>query len=278
MRSRFWLLVATGLWLVSGSAAVSAADTGSGTLTGNELIFKSSELRKLNVYNRADSDAKLGRLSDLIIGAHMGNVLYGCLSPGIMSNNVIVPWNAFLLEGDPNSRKFSLTLNKSSDDLKNAPIFDTRNPPDFSNSQWRGQVNDFYGVRTVARPTGSGELSTNQLTFRASALEGLNVISQTESDKKLGHLSDLIINAHTGQVMYGILNTGLMGKYIPVPWSVLQVRENNKKAELVLNKTTDELKNAPSFDMKSMPDFTSAEWQGSVDRFFGLHRVARPAE
>jgi len=43
-------------------------------------------------------------------------------------------------------------LNKTSDDLKNAPTIDLKHAPDFTNNQWTRSVNDFFGVRMTARP------------------------------------------------------------------------------------------------------------------------------
>jgi sporulation protein YlmC with PRC-barrel domain len=281
MRNRLWLLLVAGLLAASWSGGAWAVDqsTDAGKLTTNEMIFKSTELGKLNVFNRADTDLKLGHLSDLMIDSHKGQVLYGILDTGIGGKYVIVPWNALQLQEDTANKKSWLTLSKTSEELKGAPAFDKSEPPDFASAKWRGQVDEFFGVRTVARPTDSGQLTANDMIFRSSELEGLHVVNRADADAKLGHLSNLIINAHTGHVMYGILNTGLGGKYIPVPWSVFQLRQDtDKKSWLALNKTSDELKNAPSFDMKTMPDFTSAEWKDSVDRFFGVRTVARPTE
>ena len=250
---------------------------GAGNLTTNQMIFKSTELGKLNVYNRADTELKLGHLSDVIVDAHTGQVVYGILDTGLFGKLIVVPWNALQLQEDTANRKSWLTLNKTSDDLKNAPTFDKSNPPDFASSQWAGQVDGFFGVRTAERPTESGQATANDMFFRSNELEGSKVVSRADAEAKLGHLSNLIIDAHTGQVLYGILDTGVEGKYISVPWSAFQVRQVNNKEHpsLTLNKTSDELKNAPSFDMKTMPDFTSAAWTSSVDRFFGVHTAGR---
>jgi sporulation protein YlmC with PRC-barrel domain len=281
MHNRFWLALAALVAVVGATGGV-WADTSSRTqLSTNEMIFQSTELEGLNVFNRDKNSIKLGHLSDLIIDAHNGRVLYGILNTGVGGSYDIVPWNAFQLQED--NKKSWLTLNKTSDDLKNAPKFDKNNPPDFANADWRNKTDQFFGVQTVARPTesnASGQLTHNEMVFRSSALEKMNVFNRDDNSKKLGSLDDLIIDAHTGTVFYGILDTGIGGKHIPVPWTVLQLQEETKnhKSWLTLNKTSDDLRNAPTFDKKHRPDFTSADWKDSVDRFFGVRTAARPTE
>jgi hypothetical protein len=47
-------------------------------------------------------------------------------------------------------------LNKTENDLVNAPTFDKNNMPNFTDANWKNTVDNFFGVRTVARPTDSG--------------------------------------------------------------------------------------------------------------------------
>jgi hypothetical protein len=55
------------------------------------------------------------------------------------------------MKQDASTRNSWLTLNKSSEDLKNAPVVDKDHMPDFTDSHWRQTVDTFFGVRTVAR-------------------------------------------------------------------------------------------------------------------------------
>ena len=228
MYRRFVILLVASLWAALWSRGVLADGVSSdaGTLTTNEMIFKSTELEKLNVFNRADSDLKLGHLSSLLIDSHTRRVLYGILDTGIGGNYYIVPWNAFQLQENTNSNKSWLTLAKTSDELKTAPMFDKSKSPDFASVQWKEQVDNFFGVRTVSRPADSIKVTTNDLIFRSNDLEAMKVVNRANGETKIGHLSDLIINAHTGEVMYGILDTGLFGKYIPVPWNAFEIRQD----------------------------------------------------
>lgn len=277
MRSRFWFpLGAVAAVIVWTAGAAQAADTDKAG--AHELIFRSTVLEKLDVYNRTRTDDKLGHLSDLLIDAHSGMVLYGVLDTGIFGKYIAVPWTGLQMHEDAKSHNSLLTLNKTSDELKAAPIFDKSNPPDFASSEWRGRVDQFFGVQSSTGPQASGTLSANDLVFRSSQLEKLNTYNQADHSSKLGSLDDLIIDAHTGQVMFGVLDTGIGGKFIPVPWTVLLLnKDRDKDFWLSLNKTTEELKSAPSIDLKRLPDFNSEAWTKSVNDFFGVHMVARPA-
>ncbi len=118
----------------------------------NEMVFESSQLTRMNVFDRSDTSKKLGKLDDLIIDAHASHVLYGILDTGVGGRNVLVPWSAFQLQETTDRNKDSLTLNKTPDQLANAPAFDKKHWPDFSDSTWQRQVYDFYGVRMAERP------------------------------------------------------------------------------------------------------------------------------
>jgi hypothetical protein len=61
------------------------------------------------------------------------------------------PWIAFQLKADVNNHKSWLTLNKSSDDLKNAPTVEKNHMPDFTDATWSQTVDNYFGVRSVAK-------------------------------------------------------------------------------------------------------------------------------
>ena len=77
----------------------------------------------------------------------------GLLEPlgGFGGKLIPVPWNALQLQADAKTQKSSLTLNKTSDDLKNAPTVDKNHMSNFTDAKWAQSVNDFFGVSTVAQ-------------------------------------------------------------------------------------------------------------------------------
>lgn len=287
MLSRSWLtLVACAMMAMGTVGTVWAADDapGAGKPASNEMIVRSSNLSGMNVYNREDTNAKLGSLSNLIINAHTGQVLYGVLDTGIGGKLIPVTWNAFQLQENTQDHKASLALNKTSDQLRNAPTIEKNSVLDMTDAKWLQSVDSFFGVRTVARPVEEpsrpGQLTTNEMIFRSGDLHGMKVYNRSDETLKLGSISDLIVDAHTGQVLYGILDTGIGGRLIPGPWNAFQLKKDMKtrKSWLTLNKSSDDLKNAPTVDKDRMSTFTDAKWTQMVDSFFGVRTVTRPPE
>jgi sporulation protein YlmC with PRC-barrel domain len=270
-------------WMV-GSAWAADDPAVTGKLTASEMIFRSSDLSGMNVYNRADTTLKLGSLNNLIVNAHTGQVLFGVLNTGFGGKLIPVPWSVLQLQADAKTQKSWLTLNKTSDELKNSPTIEKNSAVDMTDAKWLQSLDTFFGVRTVARPVEEqgipGQLTTNDMILRSSALSGMKVYNRSDETLKLGSISDMIVDAHTGQVLYGILDTGFGGTLIAAPWSAFQLKGDvkNNKSSLTLNKTSDELKNAPTVDKNHMPDFTEMKWRQTVDDFFGVRTLARPLE
>jgi len=287
MLSRFCLTLAAcamaATWMV-GSAWAADDPTVAGKLTASEMIFRSSDLSGMNVYNRADTTLKLGSLNNLVVNAHTGQVLFGVLNTGFGGKLIPVPWSVLQLQTDAKTQKSSLTLNKTSDELKNSPTIEKNSAVDMTDAKWLQSLDTFFGGRTVALPVEAqgipGQLTTNDMIFRSSNLSGMKVYNRSDETLKLGSISDMIVDAHTGQVLYGILDTGFGGTLIAAPWSAFQLKGDvkNNKSWLTLNKTSDELKNAPTVDKNHMPDFTEMKWRQTVDDFFGVRTLARPPE
>ena len=287
MRHRFFLTLAAlalGTW--AGSSALAAETTASEqrSIAESKMIFESRDLTGLKVYSGQDMKKKLGSLDNLLINAHTGDVMFGVLHTGIGGSYIAVPWNVLQIHKTANKDRYWLGLNKTEDDLANAPTFNKNHWPDFAaNSPWIRSVDAFFGVRTVAKPMampGPGELSVNEMIFQSSVLSDLKVYNRNDQNKKLGSLDNLIINARTGHLWYGILDTGVGGKYIPVPWNAFQVEKAKNKNQywLTLNKTEDDLANAPAFDKNRMSELTDSAWQQTVDRFFGVRTAGRSGQ
>lgn len=122
------------------------------------------------------------------------------------------------------------------------------------------------------------QLTEQEMILRSSTLSGLTVTDP--KSMRLGKLDNLIIDAHTGQVLYGILKTRQDDKFVPVPWAAFRLFKDVKdnRYYLSLNMSRDHLASAPTVDKERMPDFTNQPWKESVDKFFGVRTAARPTE
>ena len=198
-------------------------------LTHSETILGSGRLQDLDVYDCQGN--KLGNLDNLIVDAHTSRVLCGILDTGIGGKLIPVPWKAFQLVKKDD--QFRLSLDSSEERLKKAPTYDDSNRPDFADPKWQQRVDSFFGVQSDAWPTVAEKsqdpnvLQHEEMILESSKLGDLNVYNREE--KKLGNLDNLIVDAHAGRVLYGILDTGIGGKLIPVPWNAFLVQKNRRR-------------------------------------------------
>ncbi|MCE5267468.1 MAG: PRC-barrel domain-containing protein [Planctomycetaceae bacterium] len=283
MTVRFSCILMGGVVLLALFGIALAADkpaNDAGTPTQGEIILPSSQASDLNVYEQQDTSRKLGNIDNLIVYAHTGRVLYAVLDTGVGGKKVIVPWSVFQLRtSTSDSSKHFLVLNKTSHDLKSAPTFRANRLAVFTDSHWVGTIDKFFSVRstmpteTVKRP---GMLSVAQMIFQSSTLSDMNVYNRNDPSQKLGNIDNLIVDTSNGRVLYGILDTGVGGKNVPVPWNAFLLEKGTGKHNfwLTLNKTPDDLKNAPSIEKGNITDL--AQWRRSVDEFFGVRTAARP--
>jgi sporulation protein YlmC with PRC-barrel domain len=255
-----------------------------GELASSQMIFRSTALSGMDVFNRTDATVKLGSLENLVINAHTGQVLFGVLDTGLGGKLIPAPWNVLQLQADANTQKTWLTLDKTGDELRKSPTIEKDSVVDMTDAKWLQSLDTFFSMPTAAQPVEkqakAGELTTNEMIFRSSDLHGMNVSNRSDASVKLGSISDLIVDAHTGQVLYGLLETESGGTLIATPWNAFQLKQDaeNNKSELTLNKTSEELKTASTIDKSHMPDFTEMKWRQTVDDFFGVRTGARPSE
>jgi sporulation protein YlmC with PRC-barrel domain len=105
----------------------------------------------------------------------------------------------------------------------------------------------------------------------AGTLIGDPVFNQQYED--LGVIKEIMLNMHTGQVSYAVLDfggnfLGLGDKYFPVPWAALELDTKNKR--FVMNVEKSHLENAPGFDKDHWPNMADPEWALGIDEYYGI--------
>ena len=89
----------------------------------------------------------LGTIQDIMIDVQRGCVAYAVMSRGgilgLGDKLYAIPWSAMTLDAD--RKRFVLDAAKERFDQ--APGFDKDHWPSMADSQWAGQVHEFYGVR-----------------------------------------------------------------------------------------------------------------------------------
>ena len=109
-----------------------------------------------------------------------------------------------------------------------------------------------------------------KLPMRVS--EMLKSVVENRSKEKLGKIEDFMVGVD-GRLKYAILShggfLGIGDVLIPVPYKALMTGDEKGTAVLDIDKPT--LEKALNFENKTWPDFTSAEWEEKIDRYFAAY-------
>ncbi len=109
-----------------------------------------------------------------------------------------------------------------------------------------------------------------KLPMRVS--EMLKSVVENRHKEKLGKIQDFMVGVD-GRLKYAILShggfLGIGDVLIPVPYDALMTGDEKGTAVLDIDKPT--LEKALNFENKTWPDFTSAEWEEKIDRYFGAY-------
>lgn len=105
--------------------------------------------------------------------------------------------------------------------------------------------------------------------YKMESIIGHTVASQ--SGKDLGHIAEVVIEAATGDLAYGVLAMGgflgLGERWLAIPWSALQLP--TETAAFRLGMTEEQLDKAPSFDRDHWPDMEDKHWGDTIHAYYG---------
>jgi sporulation protein YlmC with PRC-barrel domain len=100
----------------------------------------------------------------------------------------------------------------------------------------------------------------------------LKTTVENNHGEKLGTIQDLMVGVD-GRVKYAILShggfLGIGDVLIPIPFDALTT--NVQKDALVLDIDKQTLEKALNFESKTWPDFSAAEWEEKIDRYFSAY-------
>ena len=90
--------------------------------------------------------------------------------------------------------------------------------------------------------------------------------------KKLGKVDEIMIDIPSGRVAYAVMSfggfLGMGDKLFAVPWSALQVDEDEKCFILDVDRSV--LERAPGFNKDRWPDMADPSWGTQVYRHYGV--------
>lgn len=113
---------------------------------------------------------------------------------------------------------------------------------------------------TVTKET-SKETTRNGVTVASSYQKSSEVIGKPiiTGQQNIGKVEDLVVDAHTGRVVYGIGSyTDSTGKLYAIPWPAGTYSTQTRTYQL--NVEPDQLRNAPTFTSTDWPNFTDDEF------------------
>ena len=100
----------------------------------------------------------------------------------------------------------------------------------------------------------------------------LKTTVENRHGEKLGTIQDLMVGVD-GHLKYAILShggfLGIGDVLIPIPFDALTAGREKGTAVLDTDKQT--LEKSLNFESKAWPDFTSAEWEEKIDRYFAAY-------
>jgi len=86
----------------------------------------------------------------------------------------------------------------------------------------------------------------------ASSVKGTSVYD--DKGDRIGTVEDIVLDKHSNRILFAALGfggfLGMGEKYYPVPWSMMNYRED--KEGYVVPLTKDRLENAPAYDLKDL--------------------------
>jgi sporulation protein YlmC with PRC-barrel domain len=112
-------------------------------------------------------------------------------------------------------------------------------------------------------------VTTNDV-ISSDKVEGTAVYNN--AGDKLGSIDDLMIDKHSGQVRYAVLEfggfLGMGGERYPIPWNMLKYETNRGGYVVPLDKA--KLENAPKYRDESAPIYDT-EYSRRVNSYYGVN-------
>ena len=105
--------------------------------------------------------------------------------------------------------------------------------------------------------------------FMVEKIIGSKVINL--KGETLGKIDNLVVDIDTGRIVYAVLESGgfldIGEKLFPVPWKSLAALP--AEGLFFLNQSKEQMKKAPAFDKKDLPNMGDRRWGANVFKYYG---------
>jgi len=133
---------------------------------------------------------------------------------------------------------------------------------------WYGSGGQIYSGQQGSMISESAGASSGMHLYRSSELVGMHIRANNGQD--LGEIRDVVLDLNSGRVAYTVVvPTGgqFGGRYLAIPPTAF-TRSGSDQHVLSLNMSTDQLRNAPSFEPNNWPQPQNQTFIGEVNNFY----------
>ena len=217
-------------------------------------IRKVSTLIGTDVMNHTNT--KIATLRDLALSRD-GAVHYAIIGcggvAGVGETYTAVPYDLLGVRNDDG--KWSVNLDMTTENLKQAPTIKSENYHELLDPKWIKQVDQFVRIHgdSAHHPSRSSDVLEREHRSVERVLLATKIRSasvRNTGNQDLGRIEDLLLD-RTDRVAFVIMaRGGVLGigeNYIPVPWSKLSLGENRENAavNVMIDATKSQLEKAP---------------------------------
>ena len=122
------------------------------------------------------------------------------------------------------------------------------------------------GARDMAGKTAEGQRINAFMVEKIIGSKVINLKGET-----LGKIENLVVDIDTGKIVYAVLESGgFLGigeKLFPVPWKSLAALPS--EGLFFLNQSKEQMRKAPAFDKKNIPNMGDMHWGADVFKYYG---------
>jgi sporulation protein YlmC with PRC-barrel domain len=242
-----------------------------------------SRILDYEVENR-NGDA-LGSVQDAIVELESERIRYLSVATGgvlgIGERTILIPWQALNIQESARLGSQDVFVTKVDQQaLENAPVFDPSSEAALQTPGWDQVYNQYWeklvdavsvgGITATVTPE-PGEPSRAAVMRRVLYASDLLDYSILDGDEKtVGQVTEVILDRKDGHFYYCVVAAGgVLGvgeKWIPVPLRIIQLGNQDKSFQLRVE--TQELVQAPNYDLNNLPDFSDPGWDKEIEQYW----------